>query len=78
MYITPSIPATNIKLRYVDVSAILRGKDVDGNTVLLPLQTEQTIVGSLLSTSTDGRSVLVVGGNRFPMVLTKSFLTFVE
>jgi hypothetical protein len=58
---------TNIKLRYVDISC-----------TLLPLQTEQTIVGSLIPTSTDGRSVLVVGGNRFPMVLTNSFLTSPE
>ena len=64
----------NTRLRYVDVSTVLHGKDLEGNNVLLPLQPEQTIVGSLIPTSTPGRSVLVVGGNRFPMVLTDSFI----
>ena len=64
----------NTRLRYVDVSATLRGKDVEGNTVLLPLATEQTIVGSLIPTSTAGRSVLAVAGNRFSMVADASFI----
>jgi hypothetical protein len=64
----------NTRLRYVDVSTVLHGKDLEGNTVLLPLATEQTIVGSLMPTSTEGRSVLVVANNRFPMVLTDSFI----
>ena len=64
----------NTRLRYIDVSTVLHGKDMEGNAILLPLATEQTIVGSLVETSTPGRSVLVVANNRFPMVCTASFI----
>jgi hypothetical protein len=64
----------NTRLRYVDISAHLFGKDVAGNTVILPMATEQTIVGILIPTSTEGRSTLIVAGNRFPMVSNVSFI----
>lgn len=72
---------TNIKLRYVDVSFTFHGKDIEGNTILLPLQTEQTIVGSLIESSDDEKyryATLVVAGNRFPRVCMDSFLTLPE
>jgi hypothetical protein len=64
----------NTRLRYVDVSTVLHGKDLEGNAILLPLATEQTIVGSLIPSSTYGRAVLIVANNRFPMVLINSFI----
>jgi hypothetical protein len=65
------------KLRYVDVTFNFHGKDKDGNTVILPLQTEQTVIGTLIENSDDKRfryGTLVVAGNRFSGICLDSFL----
>jgi len=62
-----------MKLRYVDVSANLVGKDRVGNKVILPLQTEQTIVGFFEHVN-EGRGTLVCGSNKFHQVTLASFI----
>ncbi len=62
------------RIRYIDVSTTLRGKDADGNTISMTLVTEQVILGELIPTSVPGRDVLVVAGNHFPMVASASFI----
>lgn len=62
------------KLRYVDVTFNFHGKDKDGNTVILPLQTEQTFMGNLVSSSDSRYCTLFVAGNRFPSVCANSFI----
>jgi hypothetical protein len=67
-----------LRLRYVDVSFTFSGKDVYGNTVRMPLQTEQTIrVDEFIATS-DQYGVLVIGDVRYPSVCLKSFIAETE
>ena len=63
------------KLRYVDVTFTFHGKDANGNTVLLPLATDQVIEGTLidLSDSKYRYGCLVVAGNRFSGICLDSF-----
>jgi hypothetical protein len=63
-----------MRLRYVDVSISLEGKDQFGNRVRLPLQTEQVInVTDFVQTDTN-RGCLIIGGDRYSNVHVNSFI----